>query len=46
MNTTMPFGCHNGHFSKRFRAHIVDAEAKFRDDLVELVVSVVLDVVG
>jgi hypothetical protein len=31
---------------QQFRAHIVDAEAKFRDDLDELVVSVVLDVVG
>jgi hypothetical protein len=31
---------------QQFRAHIVDAEAKFHDDLVELVVSVVLDVVG
>jgi hypothetical protein len=46
MNTTMPIVFHNGHFSKRFRAHIVDAEAKFHDDLLELVVSVVLDVVG
>jgi hypothetical protein len=30
---------------QQFRAYIVDAEAKFRDDLDELVVSVVLNVV-
>jgi hypothetical protein len=41
----MPIVYHNGHFSKRFRAYIVDAEAKFRDYLDELVVSVVLNVV-
>jgi hypothetical protein len=45
MNTTMPIVYHNVHFSKRFRAHLVDAEAIFRDNLDELVVSVVLDVV-
>jgi hypothetical protein len=44
MNTTMPIVCHNGHISNN-SAHIVDAEAKFRDDLDELVVSVVLNVV-
>jgi hypothetical protein len=45
MNTTMLIVYHNSHFSKRFRTHITDFEAKFHDDLLELVVSVVLDVV-